>query len=78
MKKIINIAECASVLCIAMTMALTAIWAGANVCNYLADTLGIAGQWTVLCLLPVMLVVTFGVTGFFLMGVRRLGQGMCQ
>lgn len=76
MKKIINIAECTSVLCIAMVVALSALWAGANVCNYLADTLGIAGCWKVFCLLPVMLIVAFGVTVFFLIGVRRLGQGM--
>lgn len=74
MKKVQNIISWAAALTIATAIALTALVAGAYVCNYLADAIGIAGRWEALALIPVMFLVATAVTLFFTSGLKKYAE----
>lgn len=74
MKKVQNIISLAAALTIASAVALTALVAGAFVCSYFADAIGIAGRWETLALVPVMFLVAAAVTLFFLSGLKKYAE----
>lgn len=72
MKKFINIISWVSFAVIALAIVLVSVFAGAMVCNYLADVLHIAGRWWSLLLVPVMLVVGVAVELFLMLGATKV------
>ena len=70
MKKLIS---WTSAITIVLAISLFSIWCGASVANLLKDAMHVDGRWC-LALTPVVLIVSFAVTMFFIQGLKQFGK----
>lgn len=74
MKTLKSIVSWVSFLTITLFIGSVALYAGAAVCNYIADLLSIAGTIKALALVPVLFLVSWAVAAFFLLGLRKFNR----